>query len=300
MALASDPSPALPPLVRTVEGATEQAPSVPRLIGAPELGHDYYIATNLGGENCRFLSLRLVPPRIPPTLNEESHLCVLLHGFPEFSGTWDELIEALRALRPSWTFVAPDQRGYGKSLRPADPQAYVSDLLVEDMRLLLAESLGVGPQGLRSGPDGGGAGGAGRGPVTLVCHDAGGLVGSVLASRYPELVARLAYTNAPHPQVFDGLLGDEPRPSPQQRASGYMQLLTSSVAARLVTTSFVERHLPESKRTRWHAGLAGASLQPGLNWYDLQLPPSEARLHAGSSTCNYPHLRRACMPARSV
>src|SRR3954464_14275062 len=49
-------------------------------------------------------------------------LVVLLHGFPEFWWSWRHQIPAL--VEAGFRVVAPDQRGYAQSDRPADRRAH--------------------------------------------------------------------------------------------------------------------------------------------------------------------------------
>jgi pimeloyl-ACP methyl ester carboxylesterase len=62
-------------------------------------------------------------------------LVVLLHGFPEFSGTWRHQLRALAAA--GYRAVAPDQRGYGQTDCPEREDAYTLLHLVGDVIGLL-------------------------------------------------------------------------------------------------------------------------------------------------------------------
>jgi pimeloyl-ACP methyl ester carboxylesterase len=62
-------------------------------------------------------------------------LVVLLHGFPEFSGTWRHQVRALAAA--GYRVVAPDQRGYGQTDCPDREDAYTMLHLVGDVIGLL-------------------------------------------------------------------------------------------------------------------------------------------------------------------
>jgi pimeloyl-ACP methyl ester carboxylesterase len=62
-------------------------------------------------------------------------LVVLLHGFPEFSGTWRHQVRALAAA--GYHAVAPDQRGYGQTDCPEREDAYTILHLVGDVIGLL-------------------------------------------------------------------------------------------------------------------------------------------------------------------
>jgi pimeloyl-ACP methyl ester carboxylesterase len=106
-------------------------------------------------------------------------LVLLLHGFPELSESWREVLPRLAdaGLRA----VAPDLRGYGGTDRPEG--GYDIDTLADDV-VQLARYLQ---------PDR---------PVYLVGHDWGGLIAYHVAATHPEVVDRLAVVNAPHPAVI--------------------------------------------------------------------------------------------------
>ncbi|MGQ9490001.1 MAG: alpha/beta fold hydrolase [Anaerolineae bacterium] len=118
-------------------------------------------------------------------------LIVLLHGFPEGWFAWQHQIPALAAA--GYCVVAPDMRGYNLSGKPAGVRAYPADLLADDVAALI-RALGD------RRPDGSGA------PATVVGHDWGTAVAWLFAMRHPDLLARLAILNVPHPaRMMQGL-----------------------------------------------------------------------------------------------
>ena len=104
-------------------------------------------------------------------------LVLLLHGFPELSESWRGVLPVLAAA--GFHAVAPDLRGYGGTERTEG--GYDIDTLANDI-VQLARHLQPGR------------------PVHLVGHDWGGLIAYHVAAMYPEVVARLAVINAPHPE----------------------------------------------------------------------------------------------------
>ncbi len=107
----------------------------------------------------------------------DGNLVILLHGFPEFWYGWRHQMTPLAAT--GLRVVAPDQRGYNLSDKPAGIAAYRLDTLADDV-LGLADALG-------------------RERFAVVGHDWGGVVAWHLAGRSPERIARAAILNAPHP-----------------------------------------------------------------------------------------------------
>jgi pimeloyl-ACP methyl ester carboxylesterase len=106
-------------------------------------------------------------------------LVLLLHGFPELSESWRDVLPVLA--QAGFHAVAPDLRGYGGTDRPR--HGYDLDTLAEDIRQLTVH--------LQPGR-----------PAHVVGHDWGGAIAYHLAAMHPEAVDRLAVVNAPHPSVM--------------------------------------------------------------------------------------------------
>ncbi|KQS02286.1 alpha/beta hydrolase [Sphingomonas sp. Leaf357] len=121
---------------------------------------------------------------------------VLLHGFPESHRTWRHVIPALAERH---FVVAPDQRGFARSSKPADVADYTPDRMVADL-IALADHYGIDR-------------------FTLVGHDWGGAIAWMAALTRPDRVARLIIINAPHPYVFQKTLFDD---MAQREASQYI------------------------------------------------------------------------------
>lgn len=99
---------------------------------------------------------------------------VLLHGFPETSNAWRKVMPALAE---HYTVIAPDLRGFGASDRP--DTGYDKRTVAEDIHQLV-HRLHVGP-------------------INLVSHDVGMMVGYAYASAYPSEVKRLVLMEAALP-----------------------------------------------------------------------------------------------------
>jgi pimeloyl-ACP methyl ester carboxylesterase len=129
-------------------------------------------------------------PSLPPLL--------MLHGFPEYSGAWEEL--ALE-LQDHFYCVAPDQRGYGQSYCPEGVENYRTGVLASDMAALITE-LGA--------------------PVAVIGHDWGASVAYALAMFFPDLVSRLIIANGVHPVPFQNAMAAG---GAQSEASQYINAL---------------------------------------------------------------------------
>ena len=109
----------------------------------------------------------------------DGDVVVLLHGFPERSSCWREVAPILHA--QGFRTLAPDQRGYSPGARPPRRRDYRISRLTGDV-VALIDLVG--------------------GPVHVVGHDWGALVGWDLATRRPDLVRSLTAVSVPHPRAF--------------------------------------------------------------------------------------------------
>lgn len=196
------------------------------------------------------------PPDAPAIL--------FLHGFPESARTWRHQMAALAG---DVRVVAPDQRGFVGSDKPADVAAYAVRHLVADV-FALADALELER-------------------FVLAGHDWGGALAWAAALRRPERLAGLVIANGPHPHVFQQRLWSD---RAQREASQYIDDYRRPGAARDIREAGLDaffdrtlgRHLPAELLT---ADVRAAYLaewsQPGaieamLNWYvasPLVVPP---------------------------
>lgn len=114
----------------------------------------------------------------------QAPLILMLHGFPEFWYSWRNHMVALA--EAGFYVVAPDQRGYNLSDKPADIAAYNLDLLATDVTELIKA--------------------LGHSKAHLVGHDWGSIVAWWVAHKYPECIDRMVIMNAPHPLVMEHAL----------------------------------------------------------------------------------------------
>jgi pimeloyl-ACP methyl ester carboxylesterase len=99
---------------------------------------------------------------------------LLVHGNPSWSFYFREPV---KALSKTHRCIAPDHVGMGLSDRPDDSRyEYTLERRIDDLEALLER---VAPAG----------------PVSLVLHDWGGMIGMGWAVRHPERVARIAAFN---------------------------------------------------------------------------------------------------------
>jgi len=138
--------------------------------------------------------------------NPGAPILLMLHGFPEYSGAWEELATRLA---DRYHIIAPDQRGFGQSWAPPEVGEYTTSKLVGDMAALIAA---LDTQ-------------YACGPVTVIGHDWGAAVGYGLAMFAPKLVNRLIILNGVHPAPFQREMA---RGGAQSEASQYILFLRQS------------------------------------------------------------------------
>ncbi len=175
---------------------------------------------------------------------------LLLHGFPEYGGAWNDL--AL-LLSDRFHCIAPDQRGYGASYAPQEVEAYAMEALVGDMAALIGSE-----------------------PVIVVGHDWGSAVAYGLAMFRPDLVSHLIVANGVHPIVFQRAIAAG---GAQSEASQYINKLRNPKSdavleaddfSRLMDmfsshmdTSWLTGDVLEAQKAAWRkSGLRGM-----INWY---------------------------------
>ncbi len=109
-------------------------------------------------------------------------LVLLLHGWPDTSALWDEVVPLLADA--GFRVAVPDLRGCGQSDKPSDVDDYRIHHLVDDV-VAIIDALG----GER---------------VILVGHDWGAALAWVIATFRADLVERLVVLSVGHPSAFYG------------------------------------------------------------------------------------------------
>ncbi|MFC2967266.1 alpha/beta fold hydrolase [Acidimangrovimonas pyrenivorans] len=183
-------------------------------------------------------------------------LLLFLHGFPEYSGAWEEI---LPQLADRYYCVAPDQRGYGKSWKPEGIESYKVSALVADAAAMIHH---FAPEGRAA---------------ALIGHDWGASVAYALAIRLPELIDRLVILNSVHPAVFQQVLarGGAQTAASQYitwlRAEGSEQVLAAENFAKLFELFSAEMDLswmtPERRAAYAEAWGGVEGLKAMIHWY---------------------------------
>jgi pimeloyl-ACP methyl ester carboxylesterase len=196
---------------------------------------------------------------------------VFLHGFPESHRTWRHQMAALSATH---FCIAPDQRGYAGSDKPADIGAYAVPHLVADV-FALADAFAL---------DG----------FTLVGHDWGGAIAWATALKDQVRVERLIQCNAAHPYVFQrSLIFDaEQRANSQYIRAFRDRDIEGEIAAKGLDWFFDDRFLslglsvsitPEDRAAYLAEWAEPGAITGMLNWYrasPMQVPERDAPMES--------------------
>lgn len=113
-------------------------------------------------------------------LDNDGETVILLHGFPETSRMWSELMGLLK--EDGYRVIAPDQRGYSHGARPLGVDNYKIDKLAQDV-IDIADAFSIEK-------------------FHLVGHDWGSAVGWAIASEKEERLLTWSALSVPHLDAF--------------------------------------------------------------------------------------------------
>ena len=106
-------------------------------------------------------------------------LVVMIHGFPDYWGTWKPLMGELDG---SYRVAAMDLRGYNLSDKPQGVENYTFPHLIADIEAVIKAE--------------------GRTNAIIIGHDWGAAISWQLAMNRPDLVNKLIIMSVPHPAGF--------------------------------------------------------------------------------------------------
>lgn len=124
----------------------------------------------------------------------EGPLVVMIHGFPDFSGSWTKLTPVLN---DSYRVVAMDTRGYNLSDKPEGVANYAMPKLVEDVDAVIAAE--------------------GKQKATVIGHDWGAAIAWNYAFAHMDKLDNLIIMSVPHPANFGRQLTNSPQNSDYAR-----------------------------------------------------------------------------------
>ncbi len=176
----------------------------------------------------------------------EGPLVVMIHGFPDYSGSWDKLVPALN---DSYRTIAVDTRGYNLSDQPEGVANYAMPKLVEDIDAVIA--------------------GEGRDKATVIGHDWGAAIAWNYAFAHMDKLDNLIIMSVPHPANFSRQLTNSPQNSDYARRfqqEGSENNLTADGLASMVGGS------DEEMKAKYAEAFGKSSFAAMMNYYRANYP----------------------------
>lgn len=120
---------------------------------------------------------------IPPSTQQSKGTILLIHGFPETSYQFRDVIRPLA--QAGYRVIAPDKTGHGFSSKPLgkthQQDLFTKKSIADDIHKLITEHIGI------------------KNKIHVVGHDIGGLVAHAYACQFPDNVASVSWGECPLP-----------------------------------------------------------------------------------------------------
>lgn len=206
-------------------------------------------------------------------LQNDGPAVILLHGFPESSIMWTDLLE--KAAIEGYRIVAFDQRGYSPGARPKGVANYQIEHLTQDV-IDLANQIGFDT-------------------FHLVGHDWGAVVGWNVAMEHEERLHTWTALSIPHIGVFFDGVQNHPE---QKQRSGYFKMLQTPILPeyKFIASNqqFFKQRMAKSKK-EYLAEYVALQAEWGactamLNWYRAMDVPTIAADKRYKKSINQPTL----------
>ena len=194
-------------------------------------------------------------------LDNPGDAVILLHGFPETSRMWHDLMKVLDL--EGFKVIAPDQRGYSKNARPMDVSDYTIDKLSDDV-LRIADAFDLDS-------------------FHLIGHDWGSAVGWYIVSINSDRILTWSALSVPHLDAFlDAIKNDKE----QQKKSRYISLFRKPFLPELYFKIFGYKYLKDiwrysldnEKELYLETFKQKGALKSTLNWYRANFNGSDYKV----------------------
>ena len=183
-------------------------------------------------------------------VENEGEAVILLHGFPETSRMWYQLIPILA--NEGFKVIAPDQRGYSQGARPSKISDYTIDKLSKDITDI-ADAFQLEK-------------------FHLIGHDWGSAVGWYTVSINADRIISWTALSVPHLDAFFESIATDKE---QQRKSQYMSFFKKPILPELYFKIFGYKYLKDiwrksstlEKEKYLEVFKQRGALKSSLNWY---------------------------------
>lgn len=187
--------------------------------------------------------------RLHYTVQGDGPLIVAVHGFPDYHGTWDDL---LPFLTDGYRVAAMDLRGYNLSDQPDEVDAYQMQTLCADVVAVIKAE--------------------GENSAILLSHDHGAGICWQIAIHAPQFVERLISFSVPHPALFRQELGQNEE---QQTRSAYARKFQQDGSEENLSVEILmslHNHLPDDRQALYRAAFARSSFRAMMHYYRRAYP----------------------------
>jgi epoxide hydrolase 4 len=174
-------------------------------------------------------------------------LVVMIHGYPDFSGSWTYLTPKLN---DAYRVVAIDTRGYNLSSQPVGVENYEMPKLVEDVAAVIRA------EGYKT--------------ATVLGHDWGGSQAWMFAFTHPEMLDNLIVLSTPHPQLFMREMQTNPA---QQASSQYARNFQKEGSEATMTAEGLARRIQDpALKEKYIEAFKRSSFSGMMNYYRANYP----------------------------
>ena len=174
-------------------------------------------------------------------------LVLMIHGYPDFSGSWD-LIRP--KLDDAYRVVAIDTRGYNLSDKPEGVANYEMPKLIADVEAVIKTE--------------------GYQKATVVGHDWGGSIAWMFAFYYPQRLDNLVILSTPHPALFMREMRTNPA---QQASSQYARNFQKEGSEASMTAEGLARRVTDpAMNAKYVEAFKRSSFAAMMNYYRANYP----------------------------
>ncbi len=185
--------------------------------------------------------------RIHYAASGKGPLVVMIHGYPDYSGSWDLLRPVLD---DSYRVVAVDTRGYNLSDKPEGVENYEMPKLIADIDAVVRAE--------------------GYDKATVIGHDWGGSIAWMFAFYYPQRLENLIVLSTPHPSLFMREMRTNPA---QQASSQYARNFQKEGSEAAMTAEGLARRVQDpAMREKYVEAFRRSSFSAMMNYYRANYP----------------------------
>jgi len=190
-------------------------------------------------------------------------LVIMIHGFPDYSGTWAQLTPALN---DAYRTVAMDTRGYNLSDQPKGVENYAMPKLVADVAAVIKAE--------------------GRDKAIIIGHDFGAMIGWNFAFDRPEMLDKLVILSVPHPTTLANELATNPV---QLRNSQYAVNFQMEGSEKNLTAEALAGGIKDAaEKAKYIEALKRSDFTAMMNYYRANFPIGKNAPAPGAPPITHP------------